>query len=112
MANGSTTVAWATAEAVRSSGVEAGQSHSTPESRTEKPMVLGEQTALPEVSEGVVGHTIRPPSPPVVPLAVEEDEVEEIEHEEARPQAVRSSVSGAMKLWWWKRRTPPGKSEY
>ena len=45
--------------------------------------MLGEQTALLEVSEGVVGHVVRPPSPQVVPLAVEEDEVEEIEREES-----------------------------
>ena len=44
---------------------------------------------LPEASEGVVGHAIRPLSPQVVPLAVvEEDEVEEIEHDEPRPQYV------------------------
>ena len=41
------------------------------------------------MSEGVVGHVVRPPSPQVVPPAVEEDEVEEIEREEARPEAVR-----------------------
>ena len=35
------------------------------------------------MSEGVVGHAVQPPSPQVVPPATEEDEVEEIEHEEA-----------------------------
>ena len=49
-----------------------------------------EQTALPEALEGMVGPAIRPLSPQVVPLAVvEEDEVEEIERDEPRPQAVR-----------------------
>ena len=43
---------------------------------------------LPKASEGVVGHAVQPPSPQVVPPATEEDEVEEIEHEEARPQAI------------------------
>ena len=49
-----------------------------------------EQTALLEELGGMVGPAIRSLSPQVVPLAVaEEDEVEEIEHEEPRPQAVR-----------------------
>ena len=53
-------------------------------------MVSEEQATLPKMSEGVVGRTMRPPSPQVAPLAMEEeDEVEEIEHEESRPQAVR-----------------------
>ena len=53
-------------------------------------MVSEEQATLPKMSEGVVGRTMRPPSPQVAPLAVEEeDEVEEIEHEESRPQAIR-----------------------
>ena len=37
----------------------------------------------------MVEHAVRPPSPLVVPLATEEDEVKEIEREEARPQVVR-----------------------
>ena len=38
----------------------------------------------------MVGHTVRPPSPQVVPLATtEEDEVEEIEREEPQPQSVQ-----------------------
>ena len=73
-----------------SSGVEAGATDAAPESRAEKPVVPEEQTALPEASEGVVGHAVRPSSPLVVPLAAEEeDEVEEIEREESRPQSVR-----------------------
>ena len=49
-----------------------------------------EQTALPDASESMVGPTIRPPSPWVVPPAIaEEDEVEEIEREEPRTQSVR-----------------------
>ena len=56
----------------------------------EKPVVLEEQAALPKTSEGMVGHAVRPPSPQVAPPAAEEeDEVEEIEREESRPQAVR-----------------------
>ena len=44
---------------------------------------------LPEASEGVVEYAVRPPGSLVVPPAAEEeDEVEEIECEEARPQAV------------------------
>ena len=42
-----------------------------------------------ELLEGIVGPTIWPPSPQVVPPATaEEDEVEEIEREEPQPQAV------------------------
>ena len=42
------------------------------------------------MSEGVVGHAVRPPSPQVAPPAVEEeDKVEESEREESQPQAVR-----------------------
>ena len=38
----------------------------------------------------MVGPTIRPPSPQVVPpAATEEDEVEEIERDEPRPQAIQ-----------------------
>ena len=39
---------------------------------------------VPQASEGMVGHAVRPPSPLVVPLVVEEeDELEEIEREES-----------------------------
>ena len=49
-----------------------------------------EQMALPNASKSMVGPTIRPPSPWVVPPAIaEEDEVEEIEREEPRTQSVR-----------------------
>ena len=71
------------AEAVGSSRAEARVSHAAPESGTEKPMVPGDKMTLPKVSEGVVEHAVRPPSPSVVPPAMEEDEVEEIEHEES-----------------------------
>ena len=68
---------------------EAGVADTTPESRSEKPIVPEEKSVLPKASEGVVGHAVRPPSPLVVPPAMEEeDEVEEIEREESRPQAV------------------------
>ena len=88
MADESVAVPGATAEAAGSSGAEAGVADAAPESRAEKPAVPGEQMALPEVSESMVGHVVRPPSPQVVPLAVEEDEVEEIEREESRPQDI------------------------
>ena len=52
-------------------------------------MVPEEQVALPKTSEGVVRHSVRPPSPQVAPPAAEEeDEVEEIEREESRSQAI------------------------
>ena len=51
-------------------------------------MVPKEQTTLLEASEGMVRHAVRPSSPLVVPPAVKEDKGEEIEREEARPQAV------------------------
>ena len=55
----------------------------TVESRVENLAVPKERTALPDASGGMVGPTIRPPSPQVVPLAAtEEDEVEEIERDE------------------------------
>ena len=39
-----------------------------------------------DLSKGMVGHAVRPWSPPVVPLAVvEEDEVEVIERKESQP---------------------------
>ena len=78
----------ATEGAARSSEADAGVAAVVPESRAEKLVVPEEQAALAETSEGMVGHVVRPPSPQVVPLAAEEDEVEEIEREEARPQAV------------------------
>ena len=71
----------AMARAVGSSKADAGVADTAPESRVEKPV-------LPEASKGMVGHTVRPPRPLVVPPAMEEDKVEEIEHEEAQPQAI------------------------
>ena len=80
----------ATAGTVGSSGAEAGVAGDALESRAAKPVVAEEQTAPPEASPGMVGPTVRPRSPPVVPLAMaEEDEVEEIKRAESRPQAVR-----------------------
>ena len=87
-ADGPAVVPGATVKATGSSIAEARVSRATPESRMEKPTVPGEQTVLPEVSEGMVGHAVRPPSPQVLPPAVEEDEVEEIEREESRSQAI------------------------
>ena len=57
-----------------------------PKSVAEKPAVPEELMALVEVAEGVVGHAIRPPMPPAT---AEEDEVEGIERNKPRPQAVR-----------------------
>ena len=73
----------ATATAARSSEAEARAAESMPESRAERPMVSEEQAALSETSEGMVGCVVWPLSPQVVPPAVEEDEVEEIEREES-----------------------------
>ena len=76
------------AGAAGSSEAKTGVADAAPESRAEKPVLPEEQTALLKASEGVVGHAVRPPSPLVVPPATEVDEVEVIEHEETRPQAV------------------------
>ncbi|XP_066311058.1 uncharacterized protein [Miscanthus floridulus] len=55
----------------------------------EKISESNEQTTVPDSLEGMVGTTIRPPSPKVVPpAAMEEDKVEEIMRDEPRPQAV------------------------
>ena len=89
-ANESVTAPSATGGTAGSSGVEAVVTSVTPKSRPENLAVPKEQTALPEVSKGMVGPAIWPLSPQVVPpAAAEEDEVEEIEREESRPQAVR-----------------------
>ena len=86
--DGSATVPGATMEVVGSSGAKAGVADAAPESGVEKPAVL-EQTVLPKAPKGVVGHAVRPRSPPVVPLATaEEDEVEEIERAEPLPQSI------------------------
>ena len=59
------------------------------ESGAENLVAPKEQTVLPEALEGMVGPAIRPSSPQAVPpAAAEEDEVEDIEREEPRPQAV------------------------
>ena len=68
---------------VGSSKVEVGVVDATPEFGAEKPVVPEEQTVLLEALEGMVIHVVRPPSSLVVPPAVEEDEVEEIECEES-----------------------------
>ena len=83
------TVLEATVGAAGPSEVEAGVADAAQESRAEKPVVPKEQTTLPEASDGVVRHVMWPSSSLVVSPAVEEDEVVEIEHEEARPQAVQ-----------------------
>jgi len=89
MANELVTAPSATAGAAGSSGVEAVVTSVALESRAENLAVSKEQTVLPEALEGMVGPAIRPPSPQAVPpAAAEEDEVEDIEREEPRPQAV------------------------
>ena len=88
--NKSATVPSATGGATASSRVETIATSIASKSGAENLAVPKEQTLLPEALESMVGPAIRPLSPQVVPLAVaEEDEVEEIEHEEPRPQAVR-----------------------
>ena len=88
-ADESATVPEVTMETAGSLGAEAGAADATPAFEAERPAMPEEQTALSEALEGMVGHAIRTPSPQVVPpAAAEEDEVEEIEREEPRPQAV------------------------
>ena len=89
MVDGLATMPGATTEAAGASEADAGVVDTASESRAENPVVAEEPTVLPEASEGMVGHAMRPPSPLVAPPAMKEDEVEEIEHEETRPQAVR-----------------------
>jgi hypothetical protein len=90
----------ATTGATESSKAGARAANVTLESRVGRPVVPEEQATLPEMSEGVVGHVVRPLSPQVAPLdAEEEDEVEEIEREESRPQAIRILRKWGMK-WW------------
>ena len=87
--DGSMMVPRAMVEAVGSSRVEAGVTDAALEVEVEKPAVPEEQMALPETPKGMVRHDVQPRSPLVVPpAAVEEDEVEEIEREESRPQAI------------------------
>ena len=77
------------AVATRSSEVTPRDTDPALESMVEKLVVPEEQTTFPKVLKGVVRHDIWPPSPLVVPPATEEeDEMEEIEREESRPQAV------------------------
>ena len=89
-ADGSAMMPRATVETAGSLAANAGYAGATPESGVAKPVGPEKQLAPPEASQGVVGPAVQPRSHPVVPPAtVEEDEVEEIEHEEPRPQAVR-----------------------
>ena len=62
MADGSTMVL---AKTAGSSGAEARAADAVLAFGVEGPTVPAEQTALPEASEGVVRHAIRPPSPQV-----------------------------------------------
>ena len=90
MADGLATMPRATARTIESSAANAGDADAAPESGAAKPVAPEEQTTPPLVLQGVVKPAVRPWSPPMVPLATEEeDEVEEIEREESRPQAIR-----------------------
>ena len=89
MVDGSAAMPGATAETAGSSAANAGDGGAVPKSGVAKPVAPEDQPAPPEVWQGVVGPVVRARSPPVVaPAATEEDEVEEIEREESRPQAV------------------------
>jgi len=84
MVDGLATMPGATTEAAGASEADAGVVDTASESRAENPVVAEEPTVLPEASEGMVGHAVRPCSPMVVPPATEEeDKVEEIEREES-----------------------------
>ena len=81
--DGSETVHVNMVETAGAVGAKTGVASNAPESGVEKPAVL-EQTVLPKAPKGVVGHAVRPRSPPVVPpAAAEEDKLEEIEREES-----------------------------
>ena len=70
-----------------------------PESRAQRSLASEEQAAGPEMLQGVVGRCVRPSSAQAVPPAMEEeDEVEEIELEESRPQAIRILQKRGTKL--------------
>ena len=58
-----TTVPEAMVGAAKSLEADAGVADAVPELRVEKPVEPEEQAALPETSEGVVGHAVRPQSP-------------------------------------------------
>ena len=53
----------AAVRATRSSKAEAGAANAMLESGAERPVVPEEQAALPKMLEGMVGRTMRPPSP-------------------------------------------------
>ena len=77
-------------KAVKSSKVEAGATDVVPESGVQGSAASEEQAAHPEMLQGVVGRSVRPPNPQGAPLALEEeDEVEEIEREGSRSQTIR-----------------------
>ena len=90
MGDGSAAMPGATAEAAGSLEAESRVADAMAEPRVGRPVELEEQATHPEMTEGMVRRTVWPLSPQVVPLAAEEeDEVEEIEHEESLPQAIR-----------------------
>ncbi|XP_066324477.1 uncharacterized protein [Miscanthus floridulus] len=77
------------ARATESSAAGAGAADVMPESGAQRPAASEEQAARPEMPQGMVGRSMRPPSPQGVPSAVEEeDKVEEIEREGSRTQTV------------------------
>ena len=65
LADGSATVLEVTVETDRSSGADARAIDAALAFGAEGSMASAEQMVLPEASEGVVGHAIRPPSPQV-----------------------------------------------
>ena len=72
----------ATTRDAESSKVEAGADDVMPEYGVQRLAVSEEQAAHPEMPQGEVGCSVRPPGPQGAPLVVEEEnEVEEIEHE-------------------------------
>ena len=90
MVDESVMVPRAMAKVAGSSAANAGDVDAAPESGAARPDMPEEHMAPPKASQSVVRPAARPRNPPVVPPAAEEeDEVEEIEREESRPQAIR-----------------------
>ena len=86
----STETPGATAGATEFLGAGAGAANVVLESTVQRPAASEERSACPKMPQGRVDRCVRPPSPQAAPpVVVEEDEVEEIEREESRPQAIR-----------------------
>ena len=67
VADGSAAVPEATTGAAGTLGAEARVADTALEAGAKKPVVPEEQMALPKASKGMVGHTVRPRNPLVVP---------------------------------------------